>query len=149
MCSDFIVVWATRKPPLSIFYTSFVIWPRDHYMHLQRSTPVRMSCFAIGFPLLDVTQYNEAPFTVAKVFPLLVIILDNNDWHVPRRAWLRAKQTRHGSYPQIHKGSNSSKGHCSLDTIPLGPFCTVRPHRYSHTSPAPLTRQLTRAFLIS
>jgi hypothetical protein len=36
-------------------------------MPLQRSTLDRMSCFALGFPLLDITQYPQAPFTVAKV----------------------------------------------------------------------------------
>jgi hypothetical protein len=28
-----------------------------------------MSCFALGFPLLDITQYPQAAFTVAKVSP--------------------------------------------------------------------------------
>jgi hypothetical protein len=28
-----------------------------------------MSYFALGFPLLDITQYPQAPFTVAKIFP--------------------------------------------------------------------------------
>jgi hypothetical protein len=31
-----------------------------------------MSCFAIGFPLLDTTEYPQAPFTIAKVFPYWV-----------------------------------------------------------------------------
>jgi hypothetical protein len=34
----------------AILYTSFGVWPRDHYMPLQRLTPDRLSCFAIGFP---------------------------------------------------------------------------------------------------
>jgi hypothetical protein len=41
-------------------------------MPLQRLTLDRMSCFAIGFPLLGMTEYPLAPFTVAKVFPYLV-----------------------------------------------------------------------------
>jgi hypothetical protein len=41
-------------------------------MHLQRLTPDRMSCFAIGFPLLGTTEYPQAPFTVAKVSPYWV-----------------------------------------------------------------------------
>jgi hypothetical protein len=28
-----------------------------------------MSCFAIGFLLLGMTEYAQAPFTVVKVFP--------------------------------------------------------------------------------
>jgi hypothetical protein len=40
-----------------ILYTSFDVWHRDHYMSLQRSTLVCMSCFAIGFPLLGTTEY--------------------------------------------------------------------------------------------
>jgi hypothetical protein len=38
-------------------------------MPLQRLTPDRMSCFAIGFPLLGTTEYPHAPFTIAKVSP--------------------------------------------------------------------------------
>jgi hypothetical protein len=34
-------------------------------------------------------------------------------------------------------------------TIPWGPSCTTRSHRYSHTSPAPSTRHLPGAFLVS
>jgi hypothetical protein len=41
-------------------------------MPLQRLTLDRMSCFAIGFPLLGTTEYPQAPFTVAKVFPYWV-----------------------------------------------------------------------------
>jgi hypothetical protein len=50
-------------------YTSFGVWPRYHYMPLQRSTLDRMSSFALGFPLLDITQYPRASFTVAKISP--------------------------------------------------------------------------------
>jgi hypothetical protein len=39
----------------AILYTSSGVWPRDHYMPLQRLTLDRMSCFAIGFPMLDIT----------------------------------------------------------------------------------------------
>jgi hypothetical protein len=39
----------------------------DHYMPLQRLTLDHMSCFAIGFSLLGMTEYPQAPFTVAKV----------------------------------------------------------------------------------
>jgi hypothetical protein len=38
-------------------------------MPLQRLTLDRMSCFAIGFPLLRTTEYPQAPFTVGKVSP--------------------------------------------------------------------------------
>jgi hypothetical protein len=38
-------------------------------MPLQRLTLDHMSCFAIGFPLLDITQYPQAPFAVANVSP--------------------------------------------------------------------------------
>jgi hypothetical protein len=38
-------------------------------MSLQRLTLDRMSCFAIGFPLLCTTEYPQAPFVVAKVSP--------------------------------------------------------------------------------
>jgi hypothetical protein len=55
-----------------IFYTSYGVWSRDHYIPLQRLTLVRMSSFVLGFPLLDITQYPQAPFAVAKVFPYLV-----------------------------------------------------------------------------
>jgi hypothetical protein len=50
-------------------YTSFGVWSRDHYMPLQRSTLVHMSCFAIGFPFLGTTEYPQAPFAIAKVSP--------------------------------------------------------------------------------
>jgi hypothetical protein len=53
----------------AILYTFFGVWPTNHYMLLQRSTIDRMSCFAIGFPLLDITQYPQTPFAFAKVFP--------------------------------------------------------------------------------
>jgi hypothetical protein len=36
-------------------------------MPLCRLTPDRISCFAIGFPLLATTEYPHAPFTIAKV----------------------------------------------------------------------------------
>jgi hypothetical protein len=68
-------------------------------MPLQRLTLDRMSCFAIGFPLLGTTEYPQAPFTVAKVSPY---------WY---------------------------------NRIPSGPSCTLRPCRYSHTSPAHPTKQ--------
>jgi hypothetical protein len=32
-----------KEPPLCHWYTSFGVWPRDHYMSLQRSTPVSLS----------------------------------------------------------------------------------------------------------
>jgi hypothetical protein len=38
-------------------------------MPLWRLTPDRMSCFAIGFPLLGTTEYPQGPFTNAKVPP--------------------------------------------------------------------------------
>jgi hypothetical protein len=41
-------------------------------MPLRRLTPVRMSCFAIGFPLLGTTKYPQTPFIVAKVSPYWV-----------------------------------------------------------------------------
>jgi hypothetical protein len=44
----------------------------DHYMPLQRLTLDRMSCFAIGLPLLCTTEYPHAPFVVAKVSPYWV-----------------------------------------------------------------------------
>jgi hypothetical protein len=56
----------------AILYTSFGVWPRDHYMSLQRLSLDRMSCFAIGFPLLGTTEYPQAPFLVSKVSPYRV-----------------------------------------------------------------------------
>jgi hypothetical protein len=56
----------------AILYTSFGVWPTDHYMPLQRLTPDGLSCFAIGFPLLGITQYPQAPFAIAKVSPYWV-----------------------------------------------------------------------------
>jgi hypothetical protein len=41
-------------------------------MPLQRLTLDRMSCFAICFPLLGMTEYPQAPFTVATVSPYWV-----------------------------------------------------------------------------
>jgi hypothetical protein len=41
-------------------------------MPLQRLTLDHMSCSAIGFPLLDTTEYPHAPFIVAKVSPYWV-----------------------------------------------------------------------------
>jgi hypothetical protein len=38
-------------------------------MPLRRLTPARMSCFAIGFPLLGTTEYPQTPFAIAKVSP--------------------------------------------------------------------------------
>jgi hypothetical protein len=34
--------------------------------------PDRLSCFAIGFPLLGITLYPQAPFAIAKVSPCCV-----------------------------------------------------------------------------
>jgi hypothetical protein len=39
--------------------------------------------------------------------------------------------------------------HIGYNRIPSSPSYTLRPYRYSHTSPAHPIRQLTRAFLIS
>jgi hypothetical protein len=69
-------------------------------MHLQRLTHDHMSCFAIGFPVLVMTEYPQASFKVAKV---------------------------------------SSIGY---DIIPLGLSCTLRPCRYSHSSPTHPTKQI-------
>jgi hypothetical protein len=41
-------------------------------MPLQRLTIDRMSCFAIGFPLLGTTEYHQAPFTTTNVSPYWV-----------------------------------------------------------------------------
>jgi hypothetical protein len=38
-------------------------------MPLRRLTLDRMSCFAIGFPLLGTAEYSQAPFAIAKVSP--------------------------------------------------------------------------------
>jgi hypothetical protein len=35
-----------EKPPFCHFYTSFGVWPRDHYMSLQRFTMCHMSGLA-------------------------------------------------------------------------------------------------------
>jgi hypothetical protein len=61
-----------ENPLYAILYTSFGVWTRDHYMPLRRLTPDRMSCFAIGFPLLGTTVYPQAPFAIAKVSPCWV-----------------------------------------------------------------------------
>jgi hypothetical protein len=58
-----------KNLPFVILYIFFGIWPKDHHMPLQRLTLVRMSYFALRFPLLDITQYPQTLFTVAKVFP--------------------------------------------------------------------------------
>jgi hypothetical protein len=58
-----------ENPIFTILYTSFGVWPRDHYMHLQRLTQDRMSCFVIDFPFLGMTQYPQASFAIAKVSP--------------------------------------------------------------------------------
>jgi hypothetical protein len=55
--------------PFAILYTSFVVWPRDHYMSLQRLTLEHKYYFAIGLPLLDITQYPQASFAIADVSP--------------------------------------------------------------------------------
>ena len=49
-----------------------------------------------------------------EIYSMVVLARHACDWHVPRRARLRAKQTRHGSYPRIRNSSSSSKGHRSL-----------------------------------
>jgi hypothetical protein len=49
-------------------HTSFGVRPGDHYMPLQRSILVRMSCFAIGFLLLDITV-PSGPFHNCYGFP--------------------------------------------------------------------------------
>jgi hypothetical protein len=36
-------------------------------MPLRRLTPDRMSCFAIGFPLLGTIEYPQTPFAIVKV----------------------------------------------------------------------------------
>jgi hypothetical protein len=36
-------------------------------MYLQMLTIERMSCFALGFILLDITQYPQTPFVITKV----------------------------------------------------------------------------------
>jgi hypothetical protein len=41
--------------------------PGDHYMPLQRLTLDHMSCFAICFLVLGMTEYPQAPFLVVKV----------------------------------------------------------------------------------
>jgi hypothetical protein len=41
-------------------------------MPLQRLTLDHMSCFAIGFPLLGMTEYPHVPFTFAKISPYWV-----------------------------------------------------------------------------
>jgi hypothetical protein len=46
MRSDFIASRATREPLFAILYTSFGVWPSDHYMPLQRSTMGHMLGFA-------------------------------------------------------------------------------------------------------
>jgi hypothetical protein len=45
----------------AILYISIGVWPRDHYLPLQRLTPDHLSYFVIGFPLLGITLYPQAP----------------------------------------------------------------------------------------
>jgi hypothetical protein len=63
----------TRKPPCCYAGQARShfrgVRPGDHYMPLQRLTLDRMSYFAIDFPLLGMTEYPRAPFTIAKVSP--------------------------------------------------------------------------------
>jgi hypothetical protein len=61
-----------EKPLFCHSYIFFVVWPRDHYVPLQRLTLDRMSYFAIGFPLLGTTGYPQDPFVVAKDSPYWV-----------------------------------------------------------------------------
>jgi hypothetical protein len=42
MSSDFIASKMTREPPFCHSYTTFGVWPTDHYMSLQRFTRARM-----------------------------------------------------------------------------------------------------------
>jgi hypothetical protein len=50
-------------------HTSLGVRLGDNYMFLQRLTLDRISCFAIGFPILGTTEYPQTPFTIVKVFP--------------------------------------------------------------------------------
>jgi hypothetical protein len=69
MRSDFITRWWLENLLSAILYTSFGVWPRNHYMPLRRLTPARMSCFVIGFPLLGTIEYPQALFAIGKVSP--------------------------------------------------------------------------------
>jgi hypothetical protein len=62
MSSDFITSYAPRKPPFTILYTSVGVWPRDHYMSLQRST-IGVCHALVQFPL------TLGPTCSAKVSP--------------------------------------------------------------------------------
>jgi hypothetical protein len=70
--SDFITRRWLENLLSAILYTSFGIWPRDHYMPLWRLTLAHMSCLVRGFPLLGITEYPHAPFAVAKLSPFWV-----------------------------------------------------------------------------
>jgi hypothetical protein len=52
-CTPWVVISSLAKrlwkPPFSILYTSFGVWPRDHYMMLQRST-TRVCHALLWFP---------------------------------------------------------------------------------------------------
>jgi hypothetical protein len=95
-------------------------------MPLQRLTPDRLSCFAIGFPLLGITLYPQAPFAIAKVSPCWISLCTLR----PLSQLLRFLPVGYHS-------------------VPSDPSCTLRSCRYRYTSPAFQQDKLTRAFLIS
>jgi hypothetical protein len=69
MNSDFITDQATREPPFCHSYTFFGVWPKDHYMTLQRFT---MGCMP-GLPKLvhSTVAMLRFPGVVAVPRPLL------------------------------------------------------------------------------
>jgi hypothetical protein len=60
--SDFITRWWLEKPPFCHSYTSFGVWPRDHYMPLTRVYYRSMSSFAMN-------SLAKGPTCNAKDFP--------------------------------------------------------------------------------
>jgi hypothetical protein len=58
-----------EKPPFCHSYTSFGVWPRDHYMPLQRFTMGRMPSLAKVVP--TTIALLRFPRVVAEPWPLL------------------------------------------------------------------------------
>lgn len=115
------VGWDSSAWALFRQFFGYPVWVRGYGTHptmpigILRRLHLSNEAYELGFSGTDSFQRLIADVKgTGEIYSMVVLARHACDWHVPRRARLRAKQTRHGSYPRIRNSCSSSKGHRSL-----------------------------------
>jgi hypothetical protein len=137
--SDFIVAWVTRNLPFTIFYTSFGVWSRDHYMPLQRFTMGHMPGLAkavhntialLRFP--EVVCNTTTPLAPCELGRVTMPITHSSEQDTPPTSFLISKQT----VPYQTRGNTCCPGVSTSKTQSLADLSMTN-HKLWRSQPSP------------